>query len=101
MVYKSLWCTNLKYIIKLDNQPIPTFFEEQSICPLPWTLIMAKLKIRSGNEIIISNLHFADLADLLLFDTFDWVGGGGGGHLWHEAVRQSGDDNCAVVAGTY
>ena len=87
----------------MDNQPLPTFFEEQSICPLPWTLIVAKLKIRSGNEIVIFNLHFADLFDLLLRDTFDRVGGGGGGggHLWHEAVGQSVDDNCAVVAGTY
>ena len=49
----------------------------------------------------ILNLNFADLLDLLLRDTFEGVGGGGGGHLLQETARQSGDDNCAVVAGTH
>ena len=86
--------SELKYGFVLDNDPFSVFLEEQSVRPLPRTLTGSNKQL--DMETFIPNLDFADLLDLLLGDTFYGVRGGS-----EEAARQRGDDNCAVVAGTY
>ena len=77
----------------LDDQSFPTFLEEQSVCPLPGTLVAIKQSaLATKSSPIIPHLNFADLFDLVLRDTLDGVGQGGG-NLLHEAARQSGDNN--------